>query len=427
MEDFAELEKSSFFYDSMKQVDPAVFYAIEAENQRQNAAIEMIAPKNYLSAAVRQGVSSIMSMTSIEGYPGKRYHAGVQNIDTIEQLAIDRAKEMFGASHANVQPNSGTQANQAVFFALLQPDDPVLSLGLSDGGHLSHGLKSNVSGKWFDPKFYRTNCDGLIDYAHMEKIAAEHCPKLIIVGGSSYPRTIDFPKVAEIARKHRAKVLADVSHFSGLIVSGCYPNPFPHVDVITTTTNKNLRGPRGGLILTKDPDMAKKIDSAVFPGIQGGPLPEMITGKAIAFGEALTDDFQIYGNQVVKNARKFATTLMENGISVVSDGTDTPLIMVDLRPLRLTGDVAQSAFEDIGLTCNRNLVPFDPEKPNITSGLRFGTSAVTTRGMHEPEMVELGTLVADVLKSLPMTAEHIYEHAVTKIRTLSDAFPIYPR
>ena len=428
MDEFVRTTATKFFYTRLEQSNPKIDDAITSENNRQRDCVEMIAPKNYLSRAVRDGVASIMSMTSIEGYPGKRYHAGVDNIDVIERLAIERANQMFGAAHANVQPNSGTQANQAVLFALLHPGDPILSLGLSDGGHLSHGLKSNLSGKWFSPSFYRTTCDGFIDYDHMESLAKKYKPKLIIVGGSSYPRIIDFETVATIAKSVGAKVLADVAHFSGLIVAGEYPNPFPHVDIITTTTNKNLRGPRGGLILTKDAHMGRRIDSAVFPGIQGGPLPEMITGKAISFGEALTQDFRLYSAQVVKNARQFATSLSEQNIEVVTGGTDTPLIMVDLRPIKLTGNVVQTALEEVGLTCNRNLVPYDPEKPNKTSGLRFGTSAVTTRGMAEREMVELAELVAKMIRAIADgTVDAVHSDARDAIHTLSSQFPIYPQ
>lgn len=370
-----------------------------------------------------------MAFTSVEGYPGRRYHAGVKNIDEIERIAIARAKTMFNAGHANVQPHSGTQANQAVYFAFLQLGDTVLSMELSAGGHLSHGLKSNLSGKWFKTVSYRTNIAGLIDYEDMQEQARRHKPKLIIVGGSSYPRAIEFEKVASIAKSAGAIVLADVAHFSGLIVGGHYPHPFPHVDIVTTTTNKNLRGPRGGLILSRDEDLGKLIDSAVFPGIQGGPLPEMITAKAVCFGEAQDLEFSKYAQHVLANARTIAAGLEKRGYEIVTGGTDTPLVMINLRPKRVTGDIAQEALEAAGLTCNRNLVPYDPEKPNITSGLRIGTSAITTRGMKTEEAATIAGLLSDVLDNVVSGARGADASApetLSAVKELSRSFPIYP-
>lgn len=417
-----------FFRTGLSKTDPEILAAIEREQVRQQDQIELIAPKNYQSRAAREGLASIMSFTSVEGYPGRRFHAGVKNIDDIELIAIERAKQMFGAVHANVQPHSGTQANQAIFYSVLETSDLVLSMNLSAGGHLSHGLNTNMSGRWFSTVNYTTDIDGYIDYDDMEKLAKREKPKLIIVGGSSYPRVIDFKRVSEIAETINARVLADVAHFAGLIVGGCYPSPFPHVDFITTTTNKNLRGPRGGLILARDPEDAKKIDSAVFPGIQGGPLPEMITAKAICFGEALAPEFAVYARTVLANARAFASTLIERSYKVVTNGTDTPLVVIDLRPKQLTGDIAQEALEAAGITCNRNLVPHDQEKPMITSGLRFGTSAMTARGMLPDDARLLGHLVCDVLDRLQsgLRGKDAVPDSVIEARAaLAKGHPIY--
>jgi glycine hydroxymethyltransferase len=417
-----------FFKLGLCKTDPEIFAAIEREKLRQQDQIELIAPKNYQSQAAREGLASIMSFTSVEGYPGRRFHAGVVNIDDIETIAIRRAKQMFGAHHANVQPHSGTQANQAVFFSTLEPGDLVLSMNLNAGGHLSHGLNTNMSGRWFSTINYSTDIEGHIDYEDMERLAKREKPKLIIVGGSSYPRIIDFKRVSDIAKSINARVLADVAHFAGLIVGGCYPSPFPHVDFITTTTNKNLRGPRGGLILALNPEDAKKIDSAVFPGIQGGPLPEMITAKAICFGEALTPEFSDYAQTVLANAQAFASTLMERTYKVVTNGTDTPLVVIDLRPKRLTGDIAQEALEAAGITCNRNLVPHDTEKPMITSGLRFGTSAMTARGMLPTDARLLAQLVCDVLDRLQTGLrgkEAVPDSVIEARASLAKGHPIY--
>ncbi|WP_095205172.1 serine hydroxymethyltransferase [Mesorhizobium carmichaelinearum] len=417
-----------FFQKRLSRSDPAIFAAIGQEEDRQRTQIELIAPKNYLSGSSREALASIMAFTSVEGYPGKRYHAGVANIDIIEQHAINRAKQMFQAGHANVQPHSGTQSNQAVYFALLSPGDTVLSMDLSSGGHLSHGLQANLSGRWFNTVTYGTDEDGFIDYEAMEEAAQTHRPKLIIVGGSSYPRAIDFERVAKISRNVGAHSLADVAHFAGLIVGKEYPQPFPHIDVVTTTTNKNLRGPRGGLIVTRDKTLGKRIDAAVFPGIQGGPLPEMMTAKAVCFGEALTDEFRCYARNVLANARAIAQCFQDHGFDVVTGGTDTPLVMLDLRKIGLTGEKAQAALERHGITTNRNLVPNDRERPNVTSGLRLGTSAISARGIPPAVAQEIAIVMVKVLnrlKSTPSLVDTADSHLAEKVKSVAASYPIY--
>ncbi|MCE6958342.1 serine hydroxymethyltransferase [Cereibacter sphaeroides] len=387
-----------FFRRPLAETDPEIAGALLEERSRQIEQVELIAPKNYMSRACREVFTSLIPFTSVEGYPGKRYHAGIANIDRIERLAMDRACRMFGAAHANVQPHSGTQANQAVYFSLLEPGDTVLSMDLSSGGHLSHGLRSNMSGRWFRTVSYGTDATGFIDYEQLADQAHMHRPRLIIVGGSAYPRTIDFAAVASIAKEVDAMTLADISHFSGLVVAGCCPSPFPHIDIVTTTTNKNLRGPRGGLIVCRDEQVGRRIDSSVFPGIQGGPLPEMITAKAVCFGEALDPSFRDYAERVLAAARAMAEALAAAGFGIVTGGTDTPLVLVDLRGTGLTGDVAQAFLERHGITTNRNLVPGDTEKPNVTSGIRIGSSAIAARGMGAEEGRELGQLIGTVLR-----------------------------
>ncbi|WP_095204652.1 serine hydroxymethyltransferase [Mesorhizobium carmichaelinearum] len=421
--------KRWFFEEPLTQADPEVARYIAAEESRQRGQIELIAPKNYLSRAAREAMGSIVVFATVEGYPGKRYHAGVENVDGIERLAIERAKAMFAAGHANVQPHSGTQSNQAVYFALLSPGDTVLSMDLSSGGHLSHGLKSNLSGRWFKTISYGTTADGFIDYEAMERLAREHRPKLIIVGGSSYPRAINFPKVSSIAALVGAMTLADVSHFSGLIAAKEYPSPFPYMDVVTTTTNKNLRGPRGGLILTRDAALGRKIDSAVFPGIQGGPLPDVIAAKAVCFGEALKPEFIDYARRVLSCARTLSSGLSARGFKIVTGGTDVPFTMVDLRTRGLKGDIAQKALEAHGVTTNRNLVPQDTESPNVTSGLRIGTSAIAARGMADAEASELAEIIADVLDRLaknPGQGQEIDSSIAERASALAKKFPLYP-
>ncbi len=407
--------------------DSEVSDAIHREVKRQECSIELIAPKNYSSAATRQAFSSVLTFTSVEGYPGKRYHAGVVNIDDIEMIAINRAKAMLNAGHANVQPHSGTQSNQAVYYALLKPGDTVLSMDLSAGGHLSHGLNSNFSGRYFKTVSYGTLLSGYIDYDELRTRAKANRPRMIIVGGSSYPRAIDFELVSEIAREIGAFLVADVSHFSGLIIGGVYPHPFPHADVITTSTNKNLRGPRGGLIACRDETIGRAIDKAVFPGIQGGPLPEIITAKAVSFGEALTDDFKVYAEGVLRNSRTLSSVLIERGYDVITGGTDTPLVVVDLRRNRVKGSEAQLALEEVGITCNRNLVPADPEGPAVTSGIRMGTSAITTRGLSFIETERIGHLIADTLDTLatPVNVEKRRDRVRAEVANMAASFPIY--
>jgi glycine hydroxymethyltransferase len=414
----------SFFADELVTSDPSIAAAIRREEQRQRGQIELIAPKNYMSRAARQALGSILSFTSVEGYPGRRFHAGTVNLDAVESLAIERACELFRCRYANLQPHSGTQANQAVFFALLEPGDTVLSMDLSAGGHLSHGLKSNLSGRWFRIASYGVRSDdGLLDYEQAEELCRTHRPKLIITGGSSYPRAVDFERFRAIADGVGAFLLADIAHFSGLVAGGVHPHPFPHAHVVTTTTNKNLRGPRGGLILADDDDLGRKLASAVFPGIQGGPLPEFITAKAVALGEALRPEFEEYAHAVLDNARTVCDVLAERGYSIVTGGTDTPLVVVDLRPNGLTGDVASESLERAGIPCNKNLVPGDTEKPSVTSGLRIGTSAVTTRGVRVDEMRQIAGLVADVLDAV---GDPEVEAAVrSDVDVLSCRFPIY--
>lgn len=391
----------AFFMAPLKGQDSLVHDALSAEAHRQREQLELLAPKNYTSRATRDAFASMVAFTTVEGYPGRRFHAGMVNLDVVERAAIDRARALFGCRYANVQPHSGTQANQAVFFSLLEPGDRVLSMALRDGGHLSHGLRANFSGRWFSVETYGVDpVTGLIDYEGVADAARRHRPKLIIAGGSSYPRAIDFAAFREIADEVGAYLMADISHFSGLVAAGIHPNPFPHAHVVTTTTNKNLRGPRGGLVLADDDELGKALDSAVFPGIQGGPLPEYIAAKAVAFGEALEAEFEDYASAVLGNARLLASTAAERGYHVVTGGTDTPLIVIDLRSVGLTGNVASESLERAGIPCNKNLVPGDTEKPSITSGLRFGTSAITTRGLRGPQVRELAGTVCDVMDGL---------------------------
>lgn len=415
------------FAISISARDPVVASLVARDAERQRLQLEMIAPKNYMSRAVREAMASVMTFTSVEGHPGRRYHAGVAQIDELEKLAARRAIAALGGAHANVQPHSGTQANQVAYFAFLEPGDRVLSLDLGSGGHLSHGLRSNMSGRWFDTKFYGLKPDGRIDYEQMRSLAMSHRPKLIIVGGSSYPRAIEFEVVAEIARESESLVLADIAHFSGLIAGGVYPNPFPHADIVTTTTNKSLRGPRGGAILSVNADLGKRVDAAVFPGVQGGPLPEMITAKAVAFGEAAAESFGEYARCVLENARAFAGVLMDRGLDVLTGGTDTPLIVVDLRRQGLTGNVLQQRLERAGLTCNRNLVPNDPTGPQVTSGLRFGTSALTTRGLGPGELVAIAEQVAALVEAETSgRSDTAVDDTLSRlVYELTTAFPVY--
>jgi glycine hydroxymethyltransferase len=409
--------------------DIAVFSAIEEELERQQSHIELIASENIVSKAVLRAQGSILTNKYAEGYPGKRYYGGCEFVDKVENIAIDRAKKMFDCGFVNVQPHSGSQANQAVMLALVKPGDTILGMSLSAGGHLTHGAAPNLSGKWFNSIHYGViEKTGLIDYDQVEALAKEHQPKIIIAGGSAYPRIVDFAKFRKIADLVGAYLMVDMAHFSGLVAAGCHPNPLPFADVVTTTTHKTLRGPRGGMILTNNPDIAKKIDSAIFPGLQGGPLMHVIAGKAVAFGEALTEDYKKYGQNVIDNAKALAATLIERGFDIVTGGTDTHLLLVDLRSKGLTGNIAETSLGRAGLTCNKNMVPFDPEKSFVTSGIRLGTPWSTTMGFGINEIKQTGHMVADVLDSLVNNREDNSKKELEislKVKDLCNKFPIY--
>ena len=400
------------------------------ELDRQRHDIELIASENIVSRAVLEAQGSILTNKYAEGYPGRRYYGGCEFVDVAENLAIERAKRLFACSFANVQPNSGSQMNQAVFLALMSPGDTFMGLDLAAGGHLTHGAPVNMSGKWFRVAPYHVRRDDhLIDYDEVERIAAEAKPKIIIAGGTAYSRFWDFRRFREIADAVGACLMVDMAHFAGLVAGGVHPSPFPHAHVVTSTTHKSLRGPRGGLILTNDEGIAKKINSAVFPGLQGGPLMHVIAAKAVAFGEALRPDFKVYAKNIVENARALAETLKRAGFDIVSGGTDNHLMLVDLRPKRLKGNVSEKALVRAGLTCNKNGVPYDPEKPMVTSGIRLGTPACTTRGFGIAEFQEVGRLIAEVLDAVaqsPDGAAPLVEASVKgKVRALTDRFPIY--
>ncbi len=418
----------AFFRASLAERDPLVANAVANELKRQQDQIELIASENIVSRAVLEAQGSVLTNKYAEGYPGKRYYGGCEFVDVVEKLAIDRACSMFKCGFANVQPNSGSQANQGVFMALAQPGDTILGLSLAAGGHLTHGAAPNQSGKWFKAISYGVRReDAQIDFTEVEALAREHKPRLIIAGGSAYPRVIDFAKFRAIADAVGALFMVDMAHFAGLVAAGLYPNPFPHAHVVTTTTHKTLRGPRGGMILCNDEATAKKINSAIFPGIQGGPLMHVIAAKAVAFGEALQPDFVAYTRSVVENAKALAATLVRRGVDIVSGGTDTHLMLVDLRPKKLTGKDAEAALERAGMTCNKNGIPFDPEKPTITSGVRLGTPAATSRGFGVPEFTRVGEMIGDVLDG--MASKDGEEAAVRKAReevtALCKRFPIY--
>jgi glycine hydroxymethyltransferase len=410
--------------------DPAVFGPIGRELLRQQHQIELIASENIVSEAVLAAQGCVLTNKYAEGYPGRRYYGGCEFVDEIEQLAIDRAKRLFKCAFANVQPHSGAQANTAVFLALLQPGDTFLGMSLAHGGHLTHGSPVAVSGKWFTPVSYgvrETDC--LIDMDVVRDIARKHRPKLIIAGGSSYPRTIDFAAFRSIADEVDALLMVDMAHFAGLVAAGVFPSPLAHAHVVTSTTHKTLRGPRGGLILTNDAGLAKKFNSAVFPGTQGGPLMHVIAAKAVAFGEALTPEFRDYSQRVIANAKILSDTLKKGDVAIVSGGTDSHLVLVDLRPKRLTGRVAELSLERAGLTCNKNGIPFDPEKPALTSGIRLGTPAGTTRGFNAREFVEIGELIVEVLDGLSKHSgdgnEKVERRVQQKVLELCNKFPIY--
>jgi glycine hydroxymethyltransferase len=414
----------------LSNADPEVAAAIRGECGRQQSQIELIASENIVSRAVLEAQGSVLTNKYAEGYPGRRYYGGCGYIDVAERLAIERAKRLFGCGFVNVQPHAGAQANQAVFLALLTPGDIILGLSLAAGGHLTHGAPPNLSGKWFRALSYGVRSeDGRIDYDALERQAQGEKPRLIIAGGSAYPRIIDFARFRAIADRCGAYLMVDMAHFAGLVAGGAHPSPLPYAHVVTTTTHKTLRGPRGGMILCNDPEIARKIDSAVFPGLQGGPLTHVIAAKAVALGEALQPSFREYARAVVENARTLAATLVEDGLNIVSGGTDTHLMLVDLRPLKLTGRDAEQALERAGITCNKNGIPFDPQKPTVTSGIRLGSPAATTRGFGQSEFRQVGKWIGEVLRGLAKTpgGDHTVEGKVrSEVGRLCARFPIYP-
>ncbi|MDE2146397.1 MAG: serine hydroxymethyltransferase [Burkholderiales bacterium] len=408
---------------TIAQVDPEIWAAIQAENRRQEDHIELIASENYASPAVMAAQGSQLTNKYAEGYPGKRYYGGCEHVDVVEQLAIDRCRQLFGAAHANVQANSGSQANQAVFFGLLQPGDTVMGMSLAEGGHLTHGMPLNMSGKWFKVVSYGLDTEEAIDYDAMERLAREHRPRLIIAGASAYSLQIDFERFAKVARSVGAILMVDMAHYAGLIAAGVYPNPLPHADVVTSTTHKSLRGPRGGIVLCNDEAIARKINSAIFPGIQGGPLMHVIAAKAVAFKEALEPGFKAYQQQVVANARVLAETLAERGLRIVSGRTESHVMLVDLRPKGLTGKEAETLLGQAHMTCNKNGIPNDPQKPMVTSGIRLGTPALTTRGFGQAQTRRTAHLIADVLDR-PHDAE-VRAAVRAEVAALTRDFPVY--
>ena len=420
-----------FFTETLDTRDPEIHAAMQAELKRQRNEIELIASENIVSAAVMEAQGGVMTNKYAEGYPGRRYYGGCAHVDVAENLAIERAKQLFNCEYANVQPNSGSQANQGVFQALLQPGDTILGMSLDAGGHLTHGAKPNQSGKWFNAVQYGVRQqDSMLDYDEVQRLATEHQPKMIIAGGSAIPRIIDFAKMREIADSVGAYLLVDMAHFAGLVAAGLYPSPFPHAHVATTTTHKTLRGPRGGMIVTNDEAIAKKCNSAIFPGIQGGPLMHVIAGKAVAFGEALRPEFKSYQEQVVRNAQALADQLMKGGLDIVTGGTDSHLMLVDLRPKGVKGNATEKALGRAHITCNKNGIPFDPEKPMVTSGIRLGSPAGTTRGFGEPEFRQIADWIVEVTDGLAVNGEENNGAVEAKVRAevevLCDRFPIYP-
>ena len=411
--------------DYLVQTDATVAEMLQRELQRQQEHLELIASENFASPAVMAAQGSVLTNKYAEGLPKKRYYGGCEFIDQVEQLAIDRAKELFGAAHANVQPHSGAQANFAVFLALLKPGDTIMGMDLSHGGHLTHGSPVNVSGKWFNVCHYGVSQDTeQLDYENVRKLALEHKPKLLICGYSAYPRVIQFDKLRAIADEAGALLLADIAHIAGLVATGHHPNPVPYCDVVTTTTHKTLRGPRGGLILTRDADLGKKFDKAVFPGSQGGPLEHVIAAKAVAFGEALKPEFKAYSGQVIANAKAMGDRLQQRGFKIVSGGTDNHLILVDLRSIGMTGKVADQLVSGVNITANKNTVPFDPESPFVTSGLRLGSPAMTTRGMGTEEFAEIADIIAERL--LNPDDDAIAQSCLGRVKSLCERFPLYP-
>ena len=407
---------------TIANIDPELAVAMAQEVQRQQDHIELIASENYTSPAVMEAQGSQLTNKYAEGYPGKRYYGGCEYVDIVEQLAIDRVKQLFGAEAANVQPNSGSQANQGVFFAMLQPGDTIMGMSLAEGGHLTHGMKLNMSGKWFNVVSYGLDANEDIDYDKMEALARETKPKLIIAGASAFALRIDFERFAKIAKEVGAYFMVDMAHYAGLIAAGVYPNPVPHADFVTTTTHKSLRGPRGGVILMKA-EFEKQINSAIFPGLQGGPLMHVIAGKAVAFKEALSPEFKAYQEQVVKNAKVMAETLIQRGLRIVSGRTESHVMLVDLQPKGLTGKEAERILGEAHMTCNKNAIPNDPQTPFVTSGIRIGTPALTTRGFKEAETEQIANLIADVLDNPTDTAT--IERVKADVKKLTDAFPVY--
>ncbi len=409
-----------FEFKDIEKEDGEIAAAIKAELNRQRSNIELIASENFVSPAVMEAMGTPLTNKYAEGYPGKRYYGGCAKVDIVENLAIERAKKLFGCDHVNVQPHSGASANTAVYFALIKPGDTILGMNLAHGGHLSHGSPVNISGKYFHVVPYGVNDDGYIDYEELERIANEAKPKLIVAGASAYARTIDFERISKIAKSVGAYLMVDIAHIAGLVATGYHPSPVPYADVVTTTTHKTLRGPRGGMIMCKE-ELAKAIDKAVFPGTQGGPLMHIIAAKAVCFQEALQPAYKEYIGQVVKNASTLASALMERGINIVSGGTDNHLMLVDLRSLGLTGKEAEKMLDEIGITCNKNTIPNDPQSPFVTSGLRLGTPAITTRGFKEDDMVEVADIIAETLKDF----EHYKEKGAARVRALTDKYPLY--
>lgn len=423
---------SNFFERDLRDADPEIFAAIKSELSRQQEQIELIASENIVSRAVLQAQGSVMTNKYAEGYPGKRYYGGCEFVDISEQIAIDRLCKLFGATFANVQPNSGSQANQAAMMAMIAPGDTILGQSLASGGHLTHGAKPNQSGKWFNAVQYGVRKeDALIDYEEVERLANEHKPKLIIAGASAYPRQIDFARFRKIADSVGAYLLVDMAHYAGLVAAGLYPNPVPHAHVVTSTTHKTLRGPRGGIILTNDEELFKKINSAVFPGLQGGPLEHVIAAKAVAFGEALLPSFKVYAQAVLDNARILAATLKKGGVDIVSGGTDCHLVLVDLRPKNLTGRDTEVSLEHARMTCNKNAIPFDPQKPMVTSGVRLGSPAATTRGFGVKEFELVGQYIVEVLDGLVKNGagnnSAVETDVAQKVLKLCQQYPIYPK
>lgn len=426
----ANIRDAGFFTEKLETRDPEINAAIRAELGRQRHEIELIASENIVSAAVMEAQGSVMTNKYAEGYPGRRYYGGCEHVDVAENLAIDRAKQLFGCDFVNVQPNSGSQANQGVYQALIKPGDTILGMSLDAGGHLTHGAKPNQSGKIYNAIQYGVRRqDSLLDYDQVQELATEHQPKMIIAGGSAIPRIIDFAKMREIADSVGAILMVDMAHFAGLVAAGIYPSPFPHAHVATTTTHKTLRGPRGGMICTNDEAIAKKVNSAIFPGIQGGPLMHVIAGKAVAFGEALRPEFKGYQEQVVKNAQALADQLMKGGLDIVSGGTDSHLMLVDLRPKGVKGNATEKSLGRALITCNKNGIPFDPEKPTVTSGIRLGTPAGTTRGFGEAEFRQIADWIVEVTDGLAANGEEgnaeVEAKVGAEVAALCEKFPMY--